>query len=186
MVADVACNTWGVSRVYRGMTDEEIYVKYRDELIRYATVLVGPSDAEDVLSSVVTRLYRSIHTDACDWNALGNPLVILERVQDDQHQPHWDTGEYYTTTPAERAFAPNESMPPGVEMDNVRVGPGYATAPKVGAIARVDVQVVADAPQWWRFSMWTESRDPGHPLVAKNLAINVVSQMFETIIQDSR
>lgn len=41
------------------MTDEEIYVKYRDELIRYATALVGPSDAEDVLSSVVTRLYRS-------------------------------------------------------------------------------------------------------------------------------
>ena len=41
------------------MTDEEIYLKYRDELIRYATVLVGPSDAEDVLSSVLTRLYRS-------------------------------------------------------------------------------------------------------------------------------
>ncbi len=41
------------------MTDEEIYLKYRDELIRYATALVGPSDAEDVLSSVVTRLYRS-------------------------------------------------------------------------------------------------------------------------------
>lgn len=42
-----------------GMTDEEIYLKYRDELVRYAAVLVGPSDAEDVLSSVVTRLYRS-------------------------------------------------------------------------------------------------------------------------------
>jgi RNA polymerase sigma factor (sigma-70 family) len=42
-----------------GMTDEEIYVKYRDELIRYATALVGPSNAEDVLSSVVTRVYRS-------------------------------------------------------------------------------------------------------------------------------
>jgi len=41
------------------MTDEEIYLKYRDELIRYATALVGPSDAEDVLSSVLTRLYRS-------------------------------------------------------------------------------------------------------------------------------
>lgn len=41
------------------MTDEEIYLKYRDELIRYATVLVGPSDAEDVLSVVLTRLYKS-------------------------------------------------------------------------------------------------------------------------------
>jgi RNA polymerase sigma-70 factor (ECF subfamily) len=42
-----------------GMTDEEIYLKYRDELIRYAAALIGPSDAEDVLSSVLTRLYRS-------------------------------------------------------------------------------------------------------------------------------
>jgi len=42
-----------------GVTDEEIYVKYRDELIRYAAVLVGPSDAEDVLSSVVMRALKS-------------------------------------------------------------------------------------------------------------------------------
>lgn len=41
------------------MTDEEIYVKYRDELIRYATALVGPGNAEDMLSSVITRVYKS-------------------------------------------------------------------------------------------------------------------------------
>ncbi len=45
--------------MYMGVTDEEIYVKYRDELIRYATVLVGPADAEDVLSAVLTRIYNS-------------------------------------------------------------------------------------------------------------------------------
>jgi len=43
-------------------TDEEIYLKYRDELVRYATALVGPSDADDVLSSVLTRVYRSRRT----------------------------------------------------------------------------------------------------------------------------
>lgn len=42
-----------------GMTDEEIYLKHRDELARYAAVLVGPSEADDVVSAVVTRLYRS-------------------------------------------------------------------------------------------------------------------------------
>lgn len=47
-----ACNTLQVCAVYIGMTDEEIYLKYRDELIRYAAVLVGPSDAEDVLPSL--------------------------------------------------------------------------------------------------------------------------------------
>ena len=54
-----ARNTSGCRVVYMGMTDEEIYVKYRDELIRYATALVGPASAEDVLSSVITRVYRS-------------------------------------------------------------------------------------------------------------------------------
>lgn len=43
-------------------TDEEIYLKYRDELVRYATVLVGSTDADDVLSSVLTRVYKSRRT----------------------------------------------------------------------------------------------------------------------------
>ena len=41
------------------VNDEELYAKHRDELIRYATVLVGPSDAPDVLSAVITRLLKS-------------------------------------------------------------------------------------------------------------------------------
>ncbi len=40
------------------MTDEAIWVKHRDELIRYAAVLVGPDEAEDVLSTVVLRVLR--------------------------------------------------------------------------------------------------------------------------------
>lgn len=35
--------------------DAEVYAKHRDDLLRYATSLVGPSDAEDVVSTVVLR-----------------------------------------------------------------------------------------------------------------------------------
>jgi RNA polymerase sigma-70 factor (ECF subfamily) len=36
--------------------DDDIYRKHRDDLIRYATALVGPDDAGDVVSSVVLRV----------------------------------------------------------------------------------------------------------------------------------
>lgn len=38
------------------MDDETIYRKNRDDLIRYAAVLVGPAGAEDVVSVVVLRI----------------------------------------------------------------------------------------------------------------------------------
>lgn len=37
------------------LSDETIYTKHKDDLIRYATVLVGSADAEDVLSTVLLR-----------------------------------------------------------------------------------------------------------------------------------
>lgn len=40
------------------MNDGAIWRKHEDELIRYATVLVGPDHAEDILSSVVIRVIR--------------------------------------------------------------------------------------------------------------------------------
>jgi RNA polymerase sigma factor (sigma-70 family) len=36
--------------------DAEIWVKYKDDLVRYAAVLIGPSDAEDVVSTIVVRV----------------------------------------------------------------------------------------------------------------------------------
>ncbi|MGC2240541.1 MAG: sigma factor, partial [Acidimicrobiia bacterium] len=39
-----------------GVDDEAVWNKYREELIRYASMLVGPADAEDLLSSVVLRV----------------------------------------------------------------------------------------------------------------------------------
>ncbi len=38
------------------VSDSAIWNKHRDELIRYATMLVGPSDAEDLVSTVVVRI----------------------------------------------------------------------------------------------------------------------------------
>jgi len=37
-------------------SDSEIYERHRSDLIRYATVLVGRSEAEDVVSAVVLRV----------------------------------------------------------------------------------------------------------------------------------
>lgn len=37
-------------------SDAEIYQKHRDDLIKYATALVGPDDAADVVSTVVLRV----------------------------------------------------------------------------------------------------------------------------------
>jgi DNA-directed RNA polymerase specialized sigma24 family protein len=42
--------------VIEGVNDEAIWNKHREELIRYGSVLVGPADAEDLLSVVVVRI----------------------------------------------------------------------------------------------------------------------------------
>ena len=42
----------------RGVGSATIWREHRGELIRYATVLVGPDNAEDILSSVVERVLR--------------------------------------------------------------------------------------------------------------------------------
>ncbi len=56
--------------------DEAIYRRHKHDLIRYATVLVGPSDAEDVLSTVIARVYRSRRT----LNDLAEPRPYLMKA----------------------------------------------------------------------------------------------------------
>ena len=48
----------GVSRGLVMKHDETIYIKVKDGLIRFATVLVGRDHAEDVVSVVMVRLLR--------------------------------------------------------------------------------------------------------------------------------
>ncbi len=57
-------------------TDEEIYLKHRDGLMRYATALVGPDGASDVVSTVVTKLFGSGKT----LMDLREPRVYLMRA----------------------------------------------------------------------------------------------------------
>ncbi|MEX1125835.1 MAG: sigma-70 family RNA polymerase sigma factor [Acidimicrobiia bacterium] len=61
------------------LSDETIYTKHKDDLIRYATALVGPADAEDVLSTVVLRvLERRSLSDLDDARAYLFRAVLNE------------------------------------------------------------------------------------------------------------
>ena len=55
--------------------DEAIYAKYSDELVRFATVLVGPWAAEDVVADAVTRAFNS-----SAWPEVANPRAYLFQV----------------------------------------------------------------------------------------------------------
>jgi len=55
-------------------SNEEIYAKYAGELTRFATGLVGPSDAPDVVSSAVLSCMSSRQ-----WPKVANPRAYLFR-----------------------------------------------------------------------------------------------------------
>ena len=75
--------------------DEEIYRKYSEELIRFATGLIGPDDAPDVVSAAVLRcltspawsevtekkpyLYRSIYNEATMFRRSSSRRSSLEQ-----------------------------------------------------------------------------------------------------------
>ena len=55
--------------------DAELYGKHADELIRFATTLVGPSVAEDVVANAVVRSMTSR-----DWPTVAEPRAYLFRA----------------------------------------------------------------------------------------------------------
>jgi RNA polymerase sigma factor (sigma-70 family) len=55
-------------------SDAEVYAKYADELIRFATGLVGPTDAPDVLSAAVVQALASSR-----WAGVSNRRAYLYR-----------------------------------------------------------------------------------------------------------
>ena len=57
------------------MTDEEIYRKHADELVRFATGLVGPFDAQDVVTDSCLKAFR-----AKDWRDVRNHRAYLYRT----------------------------------------------------------------------------------------------------------
>lgn len=59
----------------RSSDDEATYRRYADDLVRYATVLVGPADAQDVVADAVVRAFRSP-----GWPAVDNRRAYLYRA----------------------------------------------------------------------------------------------------------
>lgn len=55
--------------------DVELYEKYADELVRFATVLVGPSGAEDLLLDTVATVFTSPR-----WPSVANKRAYLYRA----------------------------------------------------------------------------------------------------------
>lgn len=66
------------------MTDEEIYRKYADDLVRFATGLVGPFDAQDVVTDACLRSFRS-----GAWPDVHNHRAYLYRSVLNQARSHY-------------------------------------------------------------------------------------------------
>lgn len=66
--------------------DEEIYAKHADALVRFATGLVGPADAPDVVSDAVIRAMTSRR-----WRDVENPRAYLYRSVLNQARMHHRT-----------------------------------------------------------------------------------------------
>ncbi len=67
------------------MDNEQAYRSYADELIRYATALVGPADASDVVTDACLRAF-----DSKGWPEVSNRRAYLYRtvlsVANDHHR----------------------------------------------------------------------------------------------------
>jgi len=59
----------------RPMTDRDVYDKYADELQRFASALVGPSGAEDVVADALIRAFGS-----SNWPVVENKRAYLYRA----------------------------------------------------------------------------------------------------------
>lgn len=57
------------------MSSAEAYEKYAEELVRFATGLVGPDDAQDVVSEAFVNAIRSR-----TWNRVEHPRAYLYQV----------------------------------------------------------------------------------------------------------
>jgi RNA polymerase sigma-70 factor (ECF subfamily) len=98
-------------------SDEAVYEKYAGELIRFATALVGPSDAADVLSTAILRVFASR-----GWRDVRDHRAYLARaVLNEARMHHRST---MRRRAREHRFAPrNEVEPPEIRPEVLeRVG----------------------------------------------------------------
>ena len=86
------------------MSDAVIWSRHRDELVRYATVLVGPGYAEDLLSTVVLRVLQR------------RSLAELDHPRSYLFQSVLNEARSLGRRNSRRMVAADESVPP-VEVD---------------------------------------------------------------------
>ena len=93
------------------MTDEEIYRKYADDLVRFATGLVGPFDAPDVVTDSCLRAFRSR-----GWGDVTNHRAYLYRSVLNQARSH-HRSTLRRRVRELRAASPEVSMPVESDVD---------------------------------------------------------------------
>lgn len=87
-------NRIGCCGVIRDVSEEAIWNKHRDELVRYASMLVGPDDAEDLLSTVVVRVLNRRHLSDLDdarsylyRSVLNEARSLIRRRRRNRYEP---------------------------------------------------------------------------------------------------
>jgi len=94
--------------------DGEIYAKYADELVRFATGLVGSSNAQDVVSGAVVRCLGSP-----SWATVRNPRAYLYRsVWAEARMAH--RGSARRQVREQKAARPESAWGPEVEPEILR------------------------------------------------------------------
>jgi DNA-directed RNA polymerase specialized sigma24 family protein len=97
----------GEARVASRLSDSEIYTKHRQELMRFATFLVGPADAADVLSSAVLNALA-----APSWPAVVEHRAYLYRaVLNEARQHHRRIGRSRPSSDPVDHVAPPDVWP---------------------------------------------------------------------------
>ncbi|HEX9856535.1 MAG TPA: RNA polymerase sigma factor [Acidimicrobiia bacterium] len=93
------------------MTDEEIYRKYADDLMRFATGLVGPFDAADVVTDACLRAFGSK-----GWPSVSNPRAYLYRSVLNQARSH-HRSTMRRRIREHKAAAPEAAAPVNIDVD---------------------------------------------------------------------
>jgi RNA polymerase sigma-70 factor (ECF subfamily) len=102
------------SSSYRGVTPEVVYSRYGRELTQFATVLVGPADAGDVVSEAMVRCWRSR-----GWTEVSDVRAYLHRAVLNQARQTVRSGERRRRR--ELAFGRRQTHVPPAEADRGEV-----------------------------------------------------------------
>ena len=95
------------------MTADELYAKHADELIRYATVLAGPSGAEDVFSAAFARCM-----ERADWSSVTDARAYLYRsVLNEARAQYRATQRRLRRDTAEAAKTRSDQSPPAIRSE---------------------------------------------------------------------